>query len=55
MALTGKFCSLNQFFRGNFACSDKNMSPKSLFLNFTSYGANSLAVIVYHVVLSMDG
>ena len=37
-----------------FACGDKNVSPKSLFVNFTSYGDNSLAVIVYHVVLSMD-
>ena len=55
MVLTGKFCSLNQFFRGHFACGDKNVSPKSLFFNFTSYGDNSLAVIVYHVVLSMDG
>ena len=55
MALTGKFCSLNQFFRGHFACRNKSMSPKSLFLNVTSYGENLLAVIVYHVVLSMDG
>ena len=54
MVLTGKFCSLNQFFRGHFACGDKNMSPKSMFLNFTSYGDNLLAVIVYHVVLSAD-
>ena len=54
MVLAGKFCSLNQFFRGHFASGDKNMSPKSLFLNFTSYGDNSLAVIVYNVVLRMD-
>ena len=45
MALTGRFCSLNQFFRGHFACGDKNMSPKSLFLSFTSYGGNLLAVM----------
>ena len=54
MVLTGKFCSLNQFFRGHLAFVDKNMSPKSLFLNFISYGDNSFAVIVYHLVLSMD-
>ena len=51
----GEICSMNQFFRGQFACGDKNMSPKSLFLNFTTYGDNLLAVIVHHVVLSMDG
>ena len=45
----GEICSLNQFFRGHFAYGDKNMSPKSLFLNFTSYVDNSLAVIVYSV------
>ena len=55
MALTGKFCSLNQFFWGQFACGDKNMSPKSWFLNFTTYGGNFLGVIIYYVVLSMDG
>ena len=37
-----------------FEKKNKNVSPKSLFVNFTSYGDNSLAVIVYHVVLSMD-
>ena len=55
MAVMGRFCSLNQFFWGHFACGDKNMSPKSLLLSFTSYGGNLLAVIVYHVALSMDG
>ena len=54
MALTGKFCSSNQLFRGHFAYGDKNMSSISLFLNFTSDGDNLLAVIVHHVVLSMD-
>ena len=53
MVLTVKFCLLNQLFRGHLTCRDKNMSPKSLFLNFTSYGDNSLAVIVHHVLLSM--
>ena len=55
MVLSGKFCSLNQFFPGHFAFGDKNMSPKTLFSNVTSYGNDSLAAIVYHVVLSMDG
>ena len=49
----GEFCSLNQFFRGQFACEVKNMSPKSLFLNFMTYGDNFLAVIVHYAVPSM--
>ena len=55
MVLSGKFCSLNQFFPGHFAFGDKNMSLKTLFSNVTSYGNDLLAVIVCHVVLSMDG
>ena len=53
MALTGKFCSLNQFFWVHFACGTKTCPRKVL--DFISYGDNLLAVIIYRVLLSMGG